>query len=218
LRNKIANTLSHLESRNAWPTWVLSNHDVPRHRQRYGGSEADARVAAVMLLTLPGTPFMYQGEELGLVDAAVDPATQLDPGGRDGCRAPLPWTAEAHHGWARKPWLPFAPEGETRNVATLQADPGSILHLYRELLALRHSYAALNIGAFEMINSDDNVLAYTRTLGDQRVVVALNLGDEICTVPELLNAQRVCATGEAATRAHLSDKVGAHAAVIALLT
>jgi hypothetical protein len=69
-----------------------------------------------------------------------------------------------------------------------------------------------------MINSDDNVLAYTRTLGDQRVVVVLNLGDEICTVPELLNAQRVCATGEAATRAHLSDKVGAHAAVIALLT
>ena len=217
LRNKIVNTLSHLESRNAWPTWVLSNHDVPRHRQRYGGSEADARVAAVMLLTLPGTPFMYQGEELGLVDAAVDPATQLDPGGRDGCRAPLAWTTEPHHGWGRDPWLPFAPESETRNVATLQADPGSILHLYRELLALRHSHAALNIGAFEMINSADNVLAYTRTLGDQRVVVVLNLGDEICTVPDLLHAQRLCATGEAATEADLSDKVGAHAAVIALL-
>jgi glycosidase len=99
----------------------------------------------------------------------------------------------------------------------LQADPGSILHLYRELLALRHSHAALNIGAFELINSDANVLAYTRPLGDQRVVVVLNLGDEMCIVPELLRAPRLCSTDEAATDADLSDKVGPHAAVIARL-
>ena len=93
LRRRIDRTLEHLTPRQAWPTWVLSNHDVPRHRQRYGGSEAIARQAAVLLLTLPGTPFMYQGEELGLIDAVVPDDRIVDPGGRDGCRAPIPWTA-----------------------------------------------------------------------------------------------------------------------------
>ncbi|HWD71880.1 MAG TPA: alpha-amylase family glycosyl hydrolase [Actinomycetota bacterium] len=83
----------------AWPVWVLSNHDVPRHRTRYGGSEARARVAAVVLLTLRGTPFLYASEELGLEDAAVTAADQIDPGGRDGCRAPIPWDPGPGHGW-----------------------------------------------------------------------------------------------------------------------
>ena len=75
----------------AWPTWVLSNHDNVRHRTRYG-SEAAARAAAVLLLGVRGTPFLYAGEELGLEDADVPPDRVVDPGGRDGCRAPVPWT------------------------------------------------------------------------------------------------------------------------------
>src|SRR5690606_34127636 len=95
----------------AWPTWVLSNHDNPRHRTRYGGSVRRARAAAVMLLTLRGTPFVFQGEELGLEDALITPETQVDPGGRDGARAPMPWLARPPHGWgAYRAWLPFPPD------------------------------------------------------------------------------------------------------------
>ncbi len=97
----------------AWPTWVLSNHDNSRHRTRYGGSEERARAAAVLLLTLRGTPFLYAGEELGLEDAIVSPEERRDPGlpSRDGCRAPIPWNASPNHGWADpgKPWLPWPP-------------------------------------------------------------------------------------------------------------
>ena len=80
-----------------WPCWVLSNHDQPRHRSRFGGSEARARAAALLLLTLRGTPCLYAGEELGLLDAEVPAEARVDPGGRDGSRAPIPW--DAPHGW-----------------------------------------------------------------------------------------------------------------------
>src|SRR5207249_6133321 len=115
------------------------------HRSRYGGSEARARAAAVLLLTLKGTPFLYAGEELGLEDADIPPDREVDPGGRDGCRAPVPWDGEAGHGWgtAMEPWLPWPPEPERRNAAALRADDGSILHLYRRLLAARRASAAL---------------------------------------------------------------------------
>ena len=83
----------------AWPCWVLSNHDQPRHRTRFAASEARARAAAVVLLTLRGTPFLYAGEELGLLDADVPVGSRVDPGGRDGSRAPIPWDDGAAHGW-----------------------------------------------------------------------------------------------------------------------
>ena len=75
-----------------WPTWVFSNHDQPRLRTRVGGDEGRARAAAVLLLTLRGTPFLYAGEELGLEDAEIPPERVVDPGGREGCRAPIRWT------------------------------------------------------------------------------------------------------------------------------
>ena len=173
LRNRITSTLTHLRPRDAWPTWVLSNHDVPRHRQRYGGGEAVARMAATMLLTLPGTPFLYQGEELGLLDAIIPPERTVDPGLRDGSRAPLPWTAEPLHGWPVEPWLPFPPEAAQHNVATQMADPGSVLHFYRRVLHLRRSTPALLTGGFELVDLGADVLAYRR----DEWLVALNLGD-----------------------------------------
>jgi alpha-glucosidase len=177
LRQRITTTLGHLLPVGAWPTWVLSNHDVPRHRGRHGGDETLARMMAVLLLTLPGTPFLYQGECLGLVDAEVPPERTVDPGGRDGCRAPMPWTAEPNHGWPTEPWLPFAPEVEARNVASMRQDPSSMLHLYRSLLDLRRSEPQLQTGSFAWLDdqpTDDDVLAYRR--GDDWTVV-LTLGD-----------------------------------------
>jgi alpha-glucosidase len=149
----------------AWPVWVLSNHDTPRHRTRYGGSEARARVAAAVLLTLRGTPFLYAGEELGLEDAGVPDDRRVDPGGRDGCRAPIPWDDGPGHGWSGEPWLPWSPDPERRNAATLAGDPGSILHLYRRLLACRRASPALHAGAWALLDGPVPVLAYERRSG-----------------------------------------------------
>jgi alpha-glucosidase len=170
------------EPAGAWPTWVLSNHDQRRHRTRYG-SEARARAAAVLLLTLRGTPFLYAGEELGLEDAEIPPERVVDPGGRDGCRAPIPWDAAPEHGWATaEPWLPWPPEAEQRNAAAQREDPGSVLHLYRRLLAARRASAALHSGALRLLELDGPVLGYVRTgEGDERVVL-VSFADEAVPV------------------------------------
>ena len=148
-RRRVDRVVEELDPVGAWPTWVLSNHDNPRHRTRYG-TEARARAAAVLLLTLRGTPFLYAGEELGLEDAEIPPSAKLDPGNRDGCRAPIPWDGSPEHGWAggAHPWLPWPPEPDHRNMEALQADPSSILHLYRRLLAARRASPALQTGSW----------------------------------------------------------------------
>jgi len=171
-----------LASRDAWPVWVLSNHDNVRHRSRYGGSEARARVAAVVLLTLRGTPFLYAGEELGLEDAVLSPDQRIDPGGRDGCRAPIPWTPDPPHGWGPRPWLPFPPDAAARSAAARSADPASILGLYRRLLRLRRSSPALHDGAWELIEAPTDVLVYERRTGDDRRTVVANFGAVAATV------------------------------------
>jgi alpha-glucosidase len=129
-------------------------------------SEARARAAAVLLLSLRGTPFLYAGEELGLEDADVPPDRQVDPGGRDGCRAPIPWDGTPSHGWAggSDAWLPWPPEASAgRTVAEQRQDPGSMLHLYRRLLSARRGSPALQAGAFSWLDAPDGVLAYHRT-------------------------------------------------------
>jgi alpha-glucosidase len=170
-RHRLDRVIEELDPLGAWPTWVLSNHDVPRHRTRYGGSEARARAAAVALLTQRGTPFLYAGEELGLEDAVVPADRVVDPGGRDGCRAPVPWTTAPDHGWGDDPWLPFPPDAADRSVEAERADPGSILHLYRRLLAARRGSPALQVGDIEPLDVPDGILAWRRTAGaDQRTI------------------------------------------------
>ena len=117
----------------AWPIWTLSNHDVIRFPTRIcGGDERKIRRAVETLLTLRGTPVLYQGDELGLEQVEVPASRVRDVADRDGCRTPLPWTREG--GW-RDPWLPL---GDTsRNVADERGDPGSILNFVRELIASR---------------------------------------------------------------------------------
>ncbi|MCU1389337.1 MAG: putative glycosyl hydrolase, family 13 [Ilumatobacteraceae bacterium] len=220
LRGKITSTLDHLRPRGAWPTWVLSNHDVPRHRQRYGGSEDVARMAAVMLLTLPGTPFVYQGEDLGLIDAVVPPERVVDPGGRDGCRAPIPWNDDPGHGWPHAPWLPFVADAGVSNVGTLDQQPDSILHLYRELLHLRRDHAALQSGQFTMIERTDDVIAYTRTPTDpadtRAYTIALNLGEGAAVVAELAGGRVLTSTIAGDLTAPADEIVPPHAAVVVL--
>jgi alpha-glucosidase len=178
-RRRIHEAETELGSLGAWPTWTLSNHDNPRHRTRYGGTEARARAAAVLLLTMRGAPFLYYGEELGLEDATVAPERVVDPGGRDGCRSPMPWDGSAGHGWeGAEPWLPWAPEPEARNVASLRADETSILHLYRRILAARRASPALRSGALDDISPPGPVLAYERAQGDDRRAVLVNFATE----------------------------------------
>jgi alpha-glucosidase len=161
-RRRIDRVVEELGPRDAWPTWVLSNHDLPRHRTRYGGSEARARAAAVAALTQRGTPFLYAGEELGLEDAVVPPDRVVDPGGRDGCRAPIPWVREAGHGWGSSPWLPFPPDAAARSVEAQRDDPASVLHLYRRLLAARRASPALQLGDLELLSTPPGVIGWRR--------------------------------------------------------
>jgi alpha-glucosidase len=182
----------------AWPSYVLSNHDNPRHRTRYGGSEARARSAAVLLLTVRGTPFLYQGEELGLEDAVIPAGTEIDPGGRDGCRAPIPWTVEAPHGWGADPWLPFPPEAGVRSAEAQRERSGSVLALYRELLAARKASPALQRGRLELLARTDDVLAYRRVDGDDERIVAVNFGAEPADVSDVVGTVVVASTGTGA--------------------
>ncbi|MDG2307070.1 MAG: alpha-amylase family glycosyl hydrolase [Candidatus Binatia bacterium] len=156
----------------AWPTWVLSNHDWPRHRTRLG-SEPRSRAAALLLLTLRGTPFLYMGEELGLEDAVVPADRVVDPGGRDGCRAPLPWTRAAGHGWPDPAWLPLPPDADLRNVEAESESPDSMLQLYRRLLTARRASPALSAGDFELLDDlPRGVLGYRRSVdGDARIIL-----------------------------------------------
>ena len=181
-RGQIETTLGLLDPRAAWPTWVLSNHDRERHRTRYG-SEPKARLAAVLLLTLRGTPFLYMGEEWGLEDAVVSEARALDPGGRDGCRAPLPWDADAYHGWNAKAWLPFPPDSAARNAESQRDDADSILHLYRRLLTARRACAALRRGRLTLHETEAPCLVYDRVDGDERRCVAFNFSDASVACP-----------------------------------
>jgi alpha-glucosidase len=180
-RTIVADLDGRLGAAGVWPTWVLSNHDNRRHRTRYGGSLARARAAAVLLLTLRGTPFLYQGEELGLEDAVVPPDRRVDPGGRDGCRAPVPWEEASPHGWAgADPWLPFPPDAGARSAAAQRADPTSILHVYRAALALRRSSPALGSGRFELLDAPPGVLSHRRwTDADERLVHVNFTADEV---------------------------------------
>jgi alpha-glucosidase len=166
-----------------WPNWVLGNHDKARIAARLG--ERQARVAAMLLLTLRGTPTLYYGDELGLAgmaipsDRAQDPWEKRQPGlglGRDPARTPMQWDASPYAGFSsREPWLPVTDDYRRLNVAEAQADPQSVLTLYRRLISLRRAEAALHAGAYRLLYADDDVLAYERRAGSRRFCVALNL-------------------------------------------
>jgi alpha-glucosidase len=169
----------------AWPVYTGSNHDAGRLATRWAGDDpARARAALMMLLTLRGTPFLYYGDEIGLPEVDLDPAQALDPvphrtgdgsRNRDRCRTPMPWTGEPGGGFGARgePWLPLG-DPAACNVADQREDPGSTLHLVRDLIALRRERADLRAGAYETLPAPDGAWVYRRGDG---TAVALNLSD-----------------------------------------
>ncbi len=169
-----------------WPNWVLGNHDKSRLINRVG-SLAHARLAALLLLTLRGTPTIYYGEELGMSDVDIPAESLQDPWeinvpglglGRDPCRTPMPWSPASGAGFTSgTPWLPIGAESWRVNVESESSDSASMLSLYRDLIHLRRREAALTIGSYRERFVEDNVFAYERASGSRRLLIALNFAD-----------------------------------------
>lgn len=170
-----------------WPTQVLNNHDQVRSATRYRCGKEDERlkVAAALLLTLRGTPFIYYGEEIGMRNLNVPREMIQDPigrrywpfhPGRDGCRGPMQWNAARNAGFTNAiPWLPTHPDYPRRNVQAQQGDPDSLLNFYRRLIRLRRELPALRSGQFMAVHhKPGKILAYLRRDGEQNILVALN--------------------------------------------
>lgn len=198
----------------AWPNWVLSNHDKPRVAGRWG--EAAARAAAVLLLTLRGTPTVYYGDELGIgtvdipEDRVRDPQALRDPGSptRDAFRTPMQWRPGPHAGFSgSEPWLPLTGDAATRNVATQRDDPASMLALYRDLLALRRREPALVHGGFEPLPGQGPVLAYVRAHEDDRILVLVNFDDAPATFRPVSPARGEILLSTADTRGSMEGGV-----------
>jgi alpha-glucosidase len=166
----------------AWPTYTLSNHDFPRHITRYGAidAEARARMAAVLLLTMRGTPFIYYGEEIGMRDVEIPADRKRDPVGRDGCRTPMQWNASRHGGFttASEAWLPIG-DAHAINVEKQRGDASSMLSLYRRMIHLRKTNRALSEGTYRTeANAPNDCLVFHRETPSEHLMVVLNFADE----------------------------------------
>jgi alpha-glucosidase len=174
----------------AWPNWVLGNHDRPRIASRIGKEQA--RIAAMLLLTLRGTPTLYYGDEIGMQQVAFAPEEVRDPFeknvpglgiGRDGCRTPMQWDPTANAGFSSAaPWLPVANDFAHENVANLDADRTSILHLYKALIEYRRENETLTRGTYEPITAENDLLIYARRIENLSTVVILNIATDPVSV------------------------------------
>ncbi|MFE0137047.1 glycoside hydrolase family 13 protein [Streptomyces sp. NPDC059037] len=204
LRSVIDRSLDAMNAVHAPATWVLSNHDVVRHSTRFADGDAArglrrARAATLLMLALPGSAYLYQGEELGLPEVTElpdevrqDPAffrTAGQDGTRDGCRVPLPWSGErAPFGFGPveggPSWLPQPDSWKDLSVAAQEGDPGSTLEFYRRALAVRREHPALGAGhQVEWLDAPDGVLAFRRTTPGGTFVCTVNLTSEAVTIP-----------------------------------
>ena len=176
----------------AWPVWVGSNHDAGRLATRWaGGDDRKTRLALMLLLTLRGTPILYCGDEIGMPEAQLTREDLLDPvglrgwpeePGRDPCRTPMQWTSDPGAGFTGagvRPWLPIG-DAAAANVADQRDDPGSVLHLVRDLIALRRDRPDLRSGQAVDVEAPNGVWAWRRGAG---TLVALNLSGEATEMP-----------------------------------
>jgi alpha-glucosidase len=190
-----------------WPNWVLGNHDRPRIASRVG--RAQARVAALLLLTLRGTPTIYMGDELGMVNTAIaptdvrDPAELREPGkglGRDPERTPFPWRTGPGAGFTTgTPWLPI---GTDTPLSMQRDDPGSMVNLHHALLALRREHHALHAGTVEAVAAQGPVLSFRRVAADGALAIVANTRPTPATF---------ALAGEIVLSTH-GDRVGEHVA------
>ena len=167
-----------------WPNWVLGNHDRPRVAAKRG--QAQARVAAMLLLTFRGTPTLYYGDEFGLSDVAIPPALVQDPRelrepglglGRDPVRTPMPWDGSANAGFSTaKPWLPLNADWPTRNVARQTEDASFNPDILSSVAGGQARASGAIDRRFRLLDAEGDVLAYERWHGPERLIVALNLG------------------------------------------
>jgi alpha-glucosidase len=169
-----------LSSDAAWPAWFLSNHDHPRVASRFG--ERQARAVLLMLYALRGTPFVYQGEELGLPDAEIPPERVLDVGGRDPERAPIPWSPPSRVGagggfTTGEPWLPLTSRAEELNVERQARDPESTLSLARRLAKLRETEPALQTAEQRSLEAGQDLLAWLRVGEGERLLAVVNFAE-----------------------------------------
>jgi alpha-glucosidase len=196
---------------------VLGNHDQHRIASRVGA--AQARVAAMLLLTLRGTPTLYYGDEIGMHDVPIPPDKVQDPFeknvpgrglGRDPERTPMQWSPAENAGFTSgDPWLPIAQDYPRNNVEGERDDPHSMLALYGRLIALRRGESALEVGRLEPVEAEGDVLAYIRRgrKGESGFLIALNLGDR----PHVLKRRGPLEPGTLALSTHL-DRAGEHVA------
>lgn len=177
---------------NGWICWAFSNHDVQRHVTRWtkpgGSTETVARFSIALLACLRGTICIYEGEELGLEEADIafedlrDPyGIRFWPGfkGRDGCRTPMPWEAEAPSAGftTGKPWLPI-PKNHRENAVDRQSGrPGSVMEHYREVLAFRRQQSPLVSGTITLLDAEGDVLAFLREAGNETLLCVFNFSD-----------------------------------------
>jgi alpha-glucosidase len=179
-----------------WPNWVLGNHDQPRIASRVGLQQA--MVAAVLLLTLRGTPTIYYGEEIGMRDVPIPYYMIQDPQGlnmpgknlsRDPCRTPMQWSNDRNSGFSYSdPWLPIGKDYPRENVQAQKQDPHSMLSLYKRLIQLRQSEPSLFAGNYAPVHSDRQMLAYSRKAeGEDEFIVVLNLSHR----PSYFNPQNI---------------------------
>ncbi len=185
----------------AWPTYFLDNHDIPRHLSRWNDcslcqdSQQIARAAATLLLTVRGTPVMYYGQEIGMVDHENIPPQRLRDQvvntttdettmeTRDGVRTPMQWDSGLHAGFSQNPeaelWLPVNDNYQEVNVASELADPDSVLNFYRSLIRIRkHSSKALRFGTWRtLIHYPYEQLAYAREWEDETILVLINFAN-----------------------------------------
>ncbi|MDR5865493.1 alpha-amylase family glycosyl hydrolase [Halomonas koreensis] len=190
----LQDTLVEMEERlgDGWACWALGNHDVTRLATRWGAEDAPAalRLYMAFLLTQRGSICLYQGEELGLTEASLTFDQLVDPAGitfwpaykgRDGCRTPLPWQAEAPQGGfsTAEPWLPVPDHHLALAVDRQDADPDSLLNAYRAFLAFRRAHPALVKGDVRYRPVRDEVMRFERRQGGERLLVALNFAAEV---------------------------------------
>jgi alpha-glucosidase len=203
---------------NAWPDWTLSNHDRSRAATRYGLHRA--RVAALMLLTLRGTPFIYYGEEIGMTDVPIPPDRIVDVDGRDPERTPMQWDSTPNAGFTSgRPWLPMAADAQRVNVAAQRDDPMSLLSFYRRVISLRQSSPALRAGSYRTLRAPRGVFAYAREVAGERFVIALNFLGRSQRMPLVDDALVVLSTSgdRAEERVRGSFEIGPDEGVIARL-
>jgi len=179
----------------AWASWVLGNHDQPRFASPARAGREQARVGMLLLLTLRGTPTIYYGEEIGMVDVPIatadsrDPLERREPGrGRDPERSPMQWDASPNAGFAAPgvvPWLPLASDATTVNVAGQAENPDSVLTLTRRLIALRREHPVLHVGDYESFGpTPKGTFAFRRVGLEGRLTIALNLTGEERSIPD----------------------------------